>query len=256
MVEILLINFGVVLSLMTLLWLISLPLRDASIVDPFWGTGFVVVAWTSLLLSPAQGWRPFLLAVLTTIWGLRLSLYLLWRNWGHAEDRRYVAMREHHGMSFWWISLFSVFALQAIILWFVSLPLQAAAVVDGNDQIGIIDVLGVVLWGIGVFFESVGDWQLARFKADPTNKGRVMDRGLWRFTRHPNYFGDTCVWWGLFLVACAAGAWWTVLSPAVMTFFLMRISGVTLLEKTIVDRRPEYADYIKRTNALFPGPPR
>jgi len=118
------------------------------------------------------------------------------------------------------------------------------------------DFLGVGLWGVGVLFESIGDWQLARFKSNPTNQGKVMDRGLWRYTRHPNYFGDICVWWGLYLVAAAGGAGWTILSPALMTFFLMRVSGVTLLEKTIVDRRPEYADYIRRTNALFPGPPR
>jgi steroid 5-alpha reductase family enzyme len=241
---------------MATLWLISIPLRDVSIVDPFWGTGFVVVAWLSFLNRLGDDWRSLLLALMTTIWGLRLSLYLLWRNWGHGEDRRYVEMREYRGNNFWWMSLFSVFLLQGLILLFVSLPLQAAAVHDLNTPLGLTDIVGLVLWGIGLLFETVGDWQLARFKADPANKGRVMDRGLWRFTRHPNYFGDICVWWGLYVVAFGAGGWWTVLSPAVMTFFLMRVSGVTLLEKTIVDRRPEYADYIKRTNALFPGPPR
>lgn len=256
MIDILFINFGAIMLLMTTLWLISIPLRDVSIVDPFWGTGFVVVAWISFLNRADDGWRTLLLALLTTIWGLRLSLYLLWRNWGHGEDRRYVAMREHRGNNFWWISLFSVFLLQGVILWFVSLPLQAAAFHGSNSPPTVIDILGITVWSIGVMFETVGDWQLARFKSNPANKGRVMDQGLWRFTRHPNYFGDICVWWGLYFVAVGGGAWWTVLSPVVMTFFLMRVSGVTLLEKTIVDRRPDYSDYIKRTNALFPGPPR
>jgi len=256
MIQSLLINLGVIMLLMSFLWLLSVFLRDVSIVDPFWGTGFVIVSWTSVFVQHSVDWRMILLAVMTTIWGWRLSLYLLWRNWGQGEDRRYVAMREPHGDRFWWLSFFSVFVLQGIILWFVSLPLQALAASAPVNPLSMEDFLGVGLWGVGVLFESIGDWQLARFKSNPTNQGKVMDRGLWRYTRHPNYFGDICVWWGLYLVAAAGGAGWTILSPALMTFFLMRVSGVTLLEKTIVDRRPEYADYIRRTNALFPGPPR
>jgi steroid 5-alpha reductase family enzyme len=221
-----------------LTWLVSIARRDASLFDPFWGTGFVVVAWLACVLNRPVEPRAMLLAVLTTLWGLRLSLFLLWRNWGHGEDRRYRAMRDHWGPRFWWVSYVTVFLLQGVILWFG------------------LDIAGLGLWTVGVLFESLGDWQLARFKADPANAGRVMDRGLWRYTRHPNYFGDFCVWWGLYLIAAAGGAWWTVGSPLLMSLFLMRVSGVTLLEQTIVDRRPDYAAYQRRTNAFFPGLPK
>jgi len=252
----LLITLAVLLGLMTVLWLASVARRDASLVDPFWGTGFVVVAWLACALQESVGSRALLLAVLTTLWGLRLSLFLLRRNWGHGEDRRYRAMRDHWGPRFWWVSYFTVYLLQGLILWFVSLPLQGAIVVGRAEFPGWLDVVGLVLWTVGVALESVGDWQLARFQADPNNAGRVLDRGLWRYTRHPNYFGDFCVWWGLYLIAAAGGAWWTVGSPLAMSFFLMKVSGVTLLERTIVDRRPDYAAYQQRTNAFFPGPPR
>lgn len=241
---------------MTILWLVSLVRRDASLVDPFWGIGFVLVAWGAALLHQPVSVRGWLLVGLTTVWGLRLAGFLWYRNWGHGEDRRYAAMRAHHGDRFWWVSLFTVFLLQGTILWFVAWPLQAAAAQSVASPLGWLDALGVAVWFVGLFFESVGDWQLARFKADPDNAGRVMDRGLWRYTRHPNYFGDFCVWWGLYLIAAAGGAWWTIGSPLLMSFLLLRVSGVTLLEQTIVERRPDYAAYQARTNAFFPGPPR
>jgi steroid 5-alpha reductase family enzyme len=146
--------------------------------------------------------------------------------------------------------------LQAVILWFVSLPIQVTASQEETNPLHWLDGLGALIWSVGFAFEAVGDWQLARFKADPANAGRVMDRGLWRFTRHPNYFGDFAVWCGLYLIAAAGGAWWTLLSPLAMSFLLLKVSGVTLLEKTITDRRPDYANYQARTNAFFPGPPR
>ncbi|MGE3314318.1 MAG: DUF1295 domain-containing protein [Planctomycetaceae bacterium] len=248
-------TLAVILCLMVGLWLVSLVRKDASIVDPFWGAGFVLVAAIAWQLNKPDQFRPQLLIALTAIWGLRLSLFLLWRNWGHGEDRRYTKMREHHGRRFWWVSLFSVFVLQGLILWFVALPVQMAIAGNSAKAVGWIDVVGIAVWGIGVVFESVGDWQLAKFKAEPANSTRVMDRGLWRYTRHPNYFGDFCVWWGLYLIAAAGGAWWTIASPVLMSFLLLKVSGVTLLESTIVDRRPEYAAYRARTNAFFPGPP-
>jgi steroid 5-alpha reductase family enzyme len=251
----LLATLATIVAAMALLWLLSLLRRDASIVDPFWGTGFVIVAVTASWLNYPPGSRSMLLLVLTTIWGLRLSLYLLWRNWSHGEDRRYQAMRAHHGLRFWWVSLFTVFLLQAAILWFVSLPIQVSMSWNEATPLGWLDGLGLLVWSIGLAFESIGDWQLARFKADPANTGRVMDRGLWHYTRHPNYFGDFCVWWGIYLVAVAGGAWWTILSPLLMSFFLLKVSGVSLLERTITDRRPDYAAYQARTNAFFPGPP-
>lgn len=255
-----------VLAAMTALWLLSLALRNASIVDPFWGTGFILVTWLTLASTPpAQSLaRTWLLAALVTAWGLRLSLYLLWRNHGHGEDRRYRAMRDHHGRRFWWVSLLTVFWLQAVILWIVSLPIQAAmlaapanaAIVQSPGlPLGWLDGIGTTVWVIGFLFESIGDFQMARFQADPANAGKVMDRGLWRYTRHPNYFGDFCIWWGLFLIASGAGAGWTVFSPLLMSFLLLKVSGVTLLEKTITTRRPDYAAYQSRTSSFFPWPP-
>ncbi len=247
-------SLAVIAVIMLILWLLGTIRRDVSIVDPFWGAGFVVVAWLATSWHTSLAPRSWLLVGLTTIWGARLALFLLWRNWGHAEDRRYAAMRDHHGPRFWWTSLFTVFLLQAVILWMVALPIQVAVAQNVPTRWGWLDVAGIATWSVGIFFEAVGDWQLARFKLNPANQGRVMDQGLWRFTRHPNYFGDFCVWWGLYGIAAAGGAWFTIWSPLLMSVLLLRISGVRLLEQTIADRRPEYAAYQARTNAFFPGP--
>lgn len=247
-------NFCLVFGLMFVLWLVSLPIRNASIVDVFWGCGFVIVAWSSYLTAGSAASRSLLLAVLTTLWGLRLSGYLAWRNWGTGEDYRYAEMREKLGERFLLLSLFVVFWLQGLIMWIVSLPIQAAPF--GERPLGWLDAVGGGVFGVGLLFESVGDWQLARFKANPENRGQVMDRGLWRYTRHPNYFGDFLVWWGLYLIAVAGGAWWTIVGPLVMSFLLMRVSGVTLLERSLKRKRPGYEAYAARTNAFFPGPPR
>ena len=249
-------TLATIVTAMTLIWLLSLIRRDASVVDPFWGAGFVLVALVAVGLNFPPSFRTILIVALTTLWGLRLSLFLLWRNWGQAEDRRYHAMREHHGPRFWWVSLLTVFLLQAAILWFVSLPIQVVASQGTLTPPNWLDGLGILLWVIGFLFETIGDWQLARFKADPANARRVMDRGLWRYTRHPNYFGDFCVWWGIYLIAAAGGAGWTLLSPLVMSLLLLKVSGVVLLEKTIADRRPDYSEYRARTSAFFPKPPR
>lgn len=243
-------------SLMVMLWVISVVRRDASIVDPFWGTGFVIVAWLACVFNAAGATRPLLMAGLVTVWGLRLSVYLLMRNWHHGEDRRYAAMRAYHGSRFPWMSLGTVFLLQGIILWFVSMPIQVGIVHGATPELNAYDLTGVGVWSIGLLFEAVGDWQLAMFKADPANAERVMDRGLWRYTRHPNYFGDFCVWWGLYFISISAGGWWTIGSPLLMSVLLMKVSGVTLLESTITERRPAYAAYCSRTNAFFPGPPK
>jgi steroid 5-alpha reductase family enzyme len=191
---------------------------------------------------------------MVTVWGLRLSGYLIWRNLGKSEDFRYQEMRAKAPHRFWLTSLFRVFLLQGGLIWVISVPVVVSQTV-GTDLYWL-DYLGVLCWGIGLLFETVGDIQLARFKARPDSKGKVMDRGLWRYTRHPNYFGDFSVWWGHYLVAAAGGAWWTIFSPLVMSFLLLRVSGVALLEKTISERRPEYEEYARRTNAFFPGPPK
>ncbi len=251
----LLVCLAINLAIMVLLWLLSLALRNASIVDIYWGVGFVVTSWSAAILNQNDSWRVQVLLVLITIWGFRLALYVVWRNRGHGEDRRYQAMREHHGVRFWWVSLGTVFLLQGVLLWLISMPLQAAAAV--TEEITVwrgSDIAGAVLWLVGFAFETIGDWQLARFKSDPANKNRVMDRGLWRYTRHPNYFGDCCLWWGLYLLAAGQGVWWTIGSPIMMTLLLLKVSGVALLESDIRERRPEYAEYQRRTNAFLPGP--
>lgn len=251
----LLTNLVVISFAMIVLWMVGSFRRDVSLVDPFWGTGFLIVAWVACYMNSPAELRVLILTSLTTLWGLRLSSFLLWRNWGQSEDRRYAAMRKHHGGRFWWVSLFTVFLLQAALLWFISLPIQCTAARNSTNPLGWLDAVGIVVWGLGLAFEAIGDWQLARFRSDPNNAGRVMDQGLWRFTRHPNYFGDFCVWWGLYLIAVAGGAWFTILSPLLMTFLLLKVSGINLLERTIADRRPEYAAYQARTNAFFPGQP-
>jgi steroid 5-alpha reductase family enzyme len=241
---------------MALLWVVGTRRRDVGIVDVFWGLGFSMTAWCAAAMNGPPAWRVVVAACLTTVWGLRLSLHLLRRNRGREEDRRYAAMRKQWGPRFTWVSLATVFLLQAALLWFIAWPLQVLAVTNSRDPFGALDAAGIGLWAFGFCFEAVGDLQLARFRADPRNSRRVLDRGLWRYTRHPNYFGDFCVWWGLYFLSAGGGASWTIASPVVMSWLLLRVSGVALLESTIRDRRPEYAAYQARTNAFFPGPPK
>jgi steroid 5-alpha reductase family enzyme len=255
--EIYLVGGLVVLGFMTLLWLVSLALRDSSIVDPFWGTGFVIANWVYFVLTP-DGFpaRKWLISILVTIWGLRLSLYLLWRNWGKGEDFRYQKFRQDAGPKYWWVSYFKVYLFQGVLLWIISTPLLAAQYRPTPDHWTVLDVLAILLWAIGFFFEAVGDVQLARFKADLANKGKVLDRGVWRYTRHPNYFGDATQWWAYYLVALAGGGWWTIFSPLIMTTLLLRVSGVALLEKTLATTKPQYKAYVENTSAFVPWFPR
>jgi steroid 5-alpha reductase family enzyme len=244
-------------ALMLATWIISVVVRDASIIDIVWGLGFVLVAWVSHVVGDGEASRSLLIAVLVTVWGVRLSGYLAWRNLGKGEDKRYQAMRRRWGDRFPLISLVTVFLTQGVLMWIVSLPVQLAAHAAEPTTLGVLAWLGVTVWFVGFVFESVGDLQLARFKADPDNEGQVMDRGLWRYTRHPNYFGDFCVWWGIFLVAAETGpARWGVVGPLVMSVLLMKYSGVGVLEKSIGKRRPGYDEYKRRTSTFFPMPPK
>lgn len=247
---------GMLAAAMLLLWGIATLRRNVSLADPFWGTGFLLVAWLAFGLGGVSTPAAWLIVALTTLWGARLSSYLLWRNWGEPEDRRYADMRRHHGGRFPWVSLVTVFLLQGFLIWIVSLPIQAALAGPATLRFPLLAPLGLLLWSIGFLFESVGDWQLARFRADPANARRVLDTGLWRYTRHPNYFGDFCVWWGLYFLSASTGPVWTLLSPLLMSVLLLKVSGVSLLEKTVTDRRPDYAAYQKRTSSFFPWPPR
>jgi steroid 5-alpha reductase family enzyme len=252
-----LIGLAAVLGLMALLWVLSLLLRNSSIVDPFWGTGFVIVNWLYFALTP-DGFaaRKWLIAVLVTIWGLRLSIHLLRRNWRAGEDFRYRKWREENWARWWWMSFLRVFMLQGVLLWIISAPLLAAQIRPIPDHLTVLDWIGVVVWAVGFFFEAMGDLQLTRFKANPANKGKVLNTGVWHYTRHPNYFGDATQWWGYYLIATAGGGFWTIWSPILMTVMLLRVSGVALLEKTLTTTKPGYKEYVESTSAFVPWLPR
>jgi len=237
-----------------LTWVVSALKRNVTIVDTLWSLLFVIAAAVYVASVEQPSPRAWLALGLVGIWGVRLAAYLALRNWGHEEDRRYQAIRRRNEPNFTLKSLWLIFGFQALLAWIISLPLAGA--IAGDRPLGLLDWVGVALWAVGLFFEAAGDWQLARFKANPANAGQVMDRGLWRYTRHPNYFGDFCVWWGLYLIALSAGAWWSIVGPLIMSFLLLRFSGVRLLERDIGERRPAYAEYVRRTNAFFPGPRR
>lgn len=239
----------------TLLWRLSIRLRDVSIVDIFWGLGFVLCAWVYRALGPPPSPRQLLVLALVTLWGVRLASYIAWRHGG--EDYRYGAMRERVGERFVWWSYGRVFLLQGLLVLLISTPLLVVQSQEVASAWRWSDALGLGLFAVGFFFEAVGDWQMARFKADPAHRGQVLDRGLWAFTRHPNYFGDATLWWGFYAFALAApGGVYTLPSVLLMTFLLLKISGVALLEKTIVERRPAYRRYIERTPAFIPWFPR
>ena len=257
MLSIFIIAGAAILGFMTVLWLVSLALRNSSIIDIFWGAGSVFSGWVYYALtldgSPA---RKLLLMALVTIWGLRLSFYILYRNWRKPEDYRYQKWREEAGQSWWWRSFIKVFLLQGFFMWIISVPLLAAQYPALPVSLGLLDYLGAALWGYGFFFESLGDLQLARFKSNPANKGSLLDKGVWRFTRHPNYFGDAAQWWGYYLVALSAGGWWSIFSPVFMTYLLVKVSGVALLEKSLKNAKPGYEEYVRRTSPFIPLPPK
>jgi steroid 5-alpha reductase family enzyme len=250
-------NLLIVIALMICLWLLSLAVKDASIMDIFWGPGFVLLAWLTYFAADGFPGRRLLVAILVSLWGIRLAVHIAKRNMGKGEDRRYRAWREQYGKHFWWISFFQVFCLQGILLWIISLAFQTAQIAGYPGRFVWLDFLGCGIWLIGFLFETIGDWQLAQFRSDPNSKGKVMNRGLWTYTRHPNYFGESLVWWGLFLVAMADKSHlWTVVSPILITFLLLRVSGVAMLERDISKRRPEYEAYIRRTSAFIPWFPK
>jgi steroid 5-alpha reductase family enzyme len=236
-----------------LFWLVSLVRNDVSIVDSLWSLMFLLAAAVYASVAEETGPRVAVVLVLAGLWAVRLSAYITWRNHGEPEDFRYQEIRRNNEPGFRFKSLYIVFILQSALAWVICLPLVAA--IGGQAAWGVLDYAGIALWAVGMFFESVGDFQLARFRSDPANKGRVLNTGLWRFTRHPNYFGNFTIWWGFYLIALSAGGWWTVISPLLMSFLLLKVSGVALLEKDISGRRPEYREYIERTNAFFPGIP-
>ena len=235
-------------------WQVSVIRKDVSTVDSLWSLFFLLAGVVFAAYSLPLSERGLLVLLLLAAWSLRLSIFITVRNWGEPEDYRYQTIRANNEPGFEFKSLYIVFGLQGILAWVIALPLLPAITQD--SPLGVLDFVAAALWLVGFVFEAGGDYQLSRFKRDPANKGRVMNTGLWRFTRHPNYFGDFCIWWSFYLFALSAGGWWSIISPLLMSFLLLKVSGVAMLESTISERRPEYADYIRRTNAFFPGLPR
>jgi steroid 5-alpha reductase family enzyme len=244
----------VILGIGVASWILSVFKRDVSFVDSLWSLFFLVAAAVFAWAAEPLSIKGQVVLVLVAIWALRLSIYITARNWGESEDYRYQSIRANNEPGFAFKSLYIVFGLQGVLAWLVVLPLLPA--ITSASAFNWIDGVAAALWVVGFVFEAGGDYQLSRFKARADNKGKVLNTGLWRYTRHPNYFGDFCIWWSFYLFAVASGGWWSIASPLLMSLLLLKVSGVAMLEKTISDRRPEYAQYIHSTNAFFPGPPR
>jgi len=248
--------FLVIMTMMTLLWIISIFLKNVSIVDLFWGFGFVVAS-AFYFLNTGYTVRKIILMSLVAIWGCRLSIYLAWRNYGKGEDFRYREFRKKYGEKrYWWVSFFQVFLLQGILMWLISVPLLGAQYFGQSNQLNIFDLAGIVVWLTGFIFETGSDYQLAVFKADPGKKGKVLDTGFWRYSRHPNYFGDSAVWWGYAIICLAAGSYIPILGSVLMTALIIKVSGVALLEKTLKTQKPQYTGYIEKTSSFFPWFPK
>lgn len=247
----------IILVLVTLLWFWSVIITNVSIIDLFWGFGFVVVNTFYILRSGEPDTRKILMLILVTIWGLRLSIYLAWRNIGKGEDFRYREFRNKYGPArYWWVSFFQTFILQAVLIMIVSLPLLGVCVSIHSNRLNALDYLGILIWLIGFTFEAGGDLQLSRFKKNPQNKGKVLNTGFWKYTRHPNYFGDSAVWWAYALFSLAAGSYWEITGSIVMTLLIIKVSGVALLEKTLNNTKPEYREYIQKTSSFLPWFPK
>ena len=250
------VTVGAVVVLMALTFAVALRAGKHAVIDVTWGLGFVVVTLTAYLLHTGDDTRAAVMLGIVALWGLRLAIHIGNRSRGHGEDPRYEALMKRAPGNPHLYAVQRVYLPQAVIMWFVSLPAQVAMFSDEGP--GPLLWIGVVVWAVGLTFETVGDWQLHRFRGDPDNKGQVLDTGLWRYTRHPNYFGDATAWWGIFLVAADAGlpGWLTLLSPLLMTWFLAKGTGKPLLEKDMAERRPGYVDYVERTSGFVPLPPK
>jgi steroid 5-alpha reductase family enzyme len=245
---------GVVAVVALVAWAYSVVRRNVGIVDSLWSLMILATVGAYAVFAESAGVRETLVVALVALWAVRLSAHITVRNHGEPEDRRYREIRRNNEPHFWLKSVYIVFGLQAVLAWFIAMPAVAAA--SAPAPLGWLDVVAVAIWGVGMLFEVVGDWQLMRFQRERESRDQVLDTGLWRYTRHPNYFGEALLWWGVYLLAVAAGAWWTLASPVLMTFLLLRVSGVVLLEKDIADRRPQYRNYIRRTSAFIPLPPK
>jgi steroid 5-alpha reductase family enzyme len=249
--------FLVIMAFMISLWIVSVIIKNVSIVDIFWGFGFVITCGFYFISSNGNESRKIILMLLVATWGLRLSLYLAWRNIGKGEDFRYREFRRKYGEKrYWWISFFQTFLLQGVLMWLISAPLLGVQFYGKDTLPGLTDFAGITIWLIGFTFEAGGDIQLALFKSDPANKGKVLNKGFWHYTRHPNYFGDSAVWWGYGLICLASGSWLPALGSILMTALIIKVSGVALLEKTLKEEKPQYREYIEKTSSFIPWFPK
>jgi len=244
-------------SVLTILWVVSVRMKDTSIIDIFWGMGFVLVSWISFFFGSGEGLLHLLLPILASVWGIRLTIFLFLRNWGNGEDYRYQAFREKVGPSYWWKSLFFVFYFQGTCCLLIALPLMFGIASKSGSSPTLPVLFGGLLWGIGMFFEIVADDQMAAFRKNPENQGKIMNRGIWRFSRHPNYFGESTLWWGIYIsVLSLPSAAWMVISPLLITFMIVKVTGVANLERHLRSRKPGYAEYVQTTSMFFPWPPK
>ena len=247
----------IILILVTLLWIWSVFIKNVSIVDIFWGLGFVVVNTFYVFMSGELNARKIVILTLVCIWGFRLAIYLAIRNIAKGEDFRYQEFRQNYGPKrYWWFSYFQTFLLQGILIMIISLPLLGINYNNSNGNLQILDYLGIIIWLIGFTFETVGDFQLSNFKRDSKNKGKILHTGLWKYTRHPNYFGDSAVWWAYGIFSIAAGSYWQAIGAVIMTLLILKISGVSLLEKTLKETKPQYKEYIQKTSSFIPWFPK
>ncbi|MBT8119163.1 MAG: DUF1295 domain-containing protein [Gammaproteobacteria bacterium] len=253
--EIFFYTLGVMFIFAVALWVVSRIKHDVGIVDSFWSllilaAGLCFLFFTDNVITE----KHIIITLLLAAWAIRLSAHITWRNWGQEEDSRYQEIRKNNEPNFEFKSLYIVFLLQAFLALIVALPLMS--IYSSDSAISTLDYIALTLWLFGMFFEAVSDMQLARFKASNSNRGKVLNTGLWRYSRHPNYFGEFCIWWAFFLFALASGHWWSIVSPLLVSVLLLKVSGVSLLESTISERRPKYAEYRKTTNAFFPWFPK
>lgn len=255
MLNIILTTALIIFILMTCTWIISLLVGEMSIVDIGWGLGFVAITLFHFSQLENISAVPLLIVCVIALWGLRLAVYIFIRNKGKGEDPRYKAWRNDWGKNTWWISYFKVFLLQGFLMLLISLPIQAV-MSYGSNTISVFQIVGLGLWTFGFLFETIGDWQLYNFKHRPENKGKVMQTGLWRYTRHPNYFGESVVWWGVFFISIGSGYFWlSIISPVLITFMLLKVSGVTMLEARYAGN-DAYSNYKRSTSPFLPLPPR
>ncbi len=255
--EIMVYNFAAVILMMLCGWIYSLIKNNVTIADSLWGLGFILIAWITFFQSDGFIYRKIIVVTLVTLWGLRLFLHITKRNKGKGEDPRYTEWRKEYGDNFRFVSLFKVFLVQALFLWIISLSLQLGALSDAPDNLTFFDIAGLIIWITGFMIESFADYQLSSFLRKPENKGRVMNQKLWRYSRHPNYFGESSMWWGIFVISLSVPyGFAAVISPVVITYTLLRITGVTLMEEKIFGNNPEYKKYVETTSSFIPWFPK